>query len=189
MKKIILFTIALLISHVLLAQHASFGLKAGASFSNIFIKDNSTKYITGFHVGGLSHIHLSHKWAIQPELLYSQQGGKRTITNVETTTHLNYVNIPVLFQLMFGTGFRLEAGPQIGFLVNAKNKSGSNETDVKSSFKTGDFSFPIGLGYSTKSGLGFDGRWIPGFSDIQKTGVSTANNVFQLGVFYQFTGK
>ncbi len=90
---------------------------------------------------------------------------------------------------MFDDGFRLEAGPQIGFLVNAKIKSGSNEADVKSSFKSVDFSFPIGIGYLTKSGLGFDGRWVPGFSDIQKTGVSTANNVFQLGLFYQFPGK
>jgi hypothetical protein len=189
MKKIILFTVVFLMSHVLFAQHASFGLKAGANFSNLWIKDNSTKYRTGLHVGALSHIHLSHKWAIQPELLYSQQGGKRTISNVENNIHVNYINIPVLFQRMFDDGFRLEAGPQIGFLVNAKIKSGSNETDVKSSFKSVDFSFPIGIGYLTKSGLGFDGRWVPGFSDIQKTGVSTANNVFQFGIFYQFPGK
>ncbi|MEO6539084.1 MAG: outer membrane beta-barrel protein, partial [Ferruginibacter sp.] len=117
------------------------------------------------------------------------QGAEKTVANVKTKTNLNYVNIPVLLQRMFGVGFRLEAGPQIGFLVNAKNKTGSNETDVKSSFKTVDFSFPIGLGYLTKSGFGFDGRWVPGFSNIQETGATTANNVFQLGVFYQITGK
>ena len=189
MKKIIFFTVLILMSYVLLAQHASFGLKAGANFSNIFIKDNSTKYSTGFHVGGLSHIHLSRKWAMQPELVYSQQGGKTTFNNVETTTHLNYINIPVLFQRMFGAGFRLEAGPQIGFLINAKDKYGSIEKDVKSSFKTVDFSFPIGIGYSTKSGLGFDGRWVPGFSNIWESGVSKANNVFQLGLFYHFAHK
>lgn len=185
MKKVILFTGVLLISHVLFAQHSSFGFKGGANFSNIFIKDNSTDYITGFHLGVFSHIHLSSKWALQPELLYSQQGGERTISNVKTKTHLNYINIPILVQRMFGAGFRIEAGPQLGFLVNAKSKYGSIEQDVKSSFKSVDISFPIGLGYLTKSGLGFDGRWVPGFSEIQKTGVSTANNVFQLGLFYQ----
>lgn len=189
MKKIMFFMAVLLISQVLLAQHASFGLKAGANFSNLWIKDNSTKYITGFHLGGLAHIHLSPKWALQPELLYSQQGGKKTISNIENKIHLNYINNPVLFQLMLSDGFRLEAGPQLGFLVSAKSKSGSSEIDAKSNFKSVNFSFPIGLGYLTKSGLGFDGRWVPGFSDVQKSGTSTANNVFQLGIFYQFPGK
>lgn len=140
-------------------------------------------------MGALSHIHLSRKWALQPELLYSQQGGERKISNVESNTRLNYINIPILIQRMFANGFRLEAGPQVGFLINAKNKFGSIENDVKSSFKTVDFSFPLGVGYKTKSGLGFDGRWVPGFSEIQKTGTHSANNVFQLGLFYQFAHK
>jgi hypothetical protein len=32
---------------------------------------------------------------------------------------LNYINVPVL-QYMFGDGFRLQTGPQLGILTNAK---------------------------------------------------------------------
>lgn len=87
---------------------------------------------------------------------------------------------------MFKNGLRLQAGPQIGFLVNAKSKYGNSEVDIKSAYKSTDFSFPIGLSYLTKSGLGFDGRWVPGLNDIQNSGPSTANNVFQFGLFYMF---
>jgi hypothetical protein len=186
MKKKILIAVTFVISNITYAQHASFGLKAGPNFSNIWVEgDKGTEYKAGLHVGGLAHIHLSRRWALQPELIYSMQGGKQTISNIDNKTNLNYINIPILAQLMFSNGFRLQAGPQIGFLVSAKNKYGSSETDLMD-YKSTDFSFPVGLGYLTKSGLGFDGRWVPGFSKIQKGGVSTANNVFQLGLFYLF---
>jgi hypothetical protein len=190
MKKKILFALTFVVSSFTYSQHASFGLKGGANFSNIWVPDNkSSNYKAGLHAGGFAHIHLSRKWALQPELLYSTQGGKQTISNIESKTNLNYINIPVLVQIMFNNGFRLQAGPQLGFLVNAKSKYGNTKSDIKNTYKSTDISFPLGLSYLTKSGLGFDGRWVPGFSDIQKTGASAANNVIQLGLFYMFPYK
>lgn len=186
MKKLILLMSILSVNYCF-AQHSSFGIKGGANVSNIWIKNNnSSDYKAGFYVGVLDHVHLTRQWAIQPELMFSSIGGKFKTGSDTYNTDLNYINLPILFQYMFGEGFRVEAGPQLGLLVSAKDKNNGNSSDVKSSFKTGDFSFPIGLGYLSPAGLGVDARWVPGLSDIQKSGLSTGNNTFQIGLFYQF---
>ncbi len=188
MKKILILSfLAFSFSNLQAQTPPSFGLKVGANASNLVVKDGtSMDYINGIHLGGLVHVHLSRQWAIQPELVFSSQGGSRTAGSLTNKFVLNYVNVPVLFQYMFDNGFRLQAGPQLGFLVSAKNKSKGLEADEKNDFKSTDVSFPIGLGYLFDSGFGIDGRWVPGISQINKTGNATTNNVFQLGLFYQF---
>lgn len=187
MKKILMLSLAVFAFSALKAQSPSFGIKAGLNTSNLWVKDaNSSDYITGLHAGFLAHLHLSDRWALQPEIMYSGQGGEVTAGSLTNKLNLHYVNVPVLFQYMFDNGFRLQAGPQIGFLASANNQAKGLESDAKDDFKPVDISFPVGLGYLSKSGLGIDGRWVPGLSEIQKSGKPTANNVFQLGLFYQF---
>jgi hypothetical protein len=102
---------------------------------------------------------------------------------------LGYINVPVLVQYMFGNGFRVEAGPQVGFLMNAKAKEGGTSTDIKSDMKSAVFSIPVGVGYLTSSGLGFDARYDFGISNINKNDAAKVHsNVFEFGIFYQFSG-
>jgi len=189
MKKLLLGFTAICLAQIGMAQKTSFGIKAGVNIANLKGEDKNTDTKVGLHAGGLAHIHLSRRWAMQPELLYSSQGGKVDILNSTQKVNLDYINIPVLFQFMFDNGFRLQAGPQVGFLVNAKSKVGSSTTDIKDNYKTVDFSLPIGLGYLTSSGIGIDGRWVPGLSNISEGSSDVKNNVFQIGLFYQFGGK
>ena len=187
MKKVLMLSLAVFAFSATKAQSPSFGIKAGVNTSNLWIKDgNSSGYTTGLHAGILAHLHLSRTWALQPEIMYSGQGGEITAGSLTNKLSLHYVNIPVLFQYMFDNGFRFQAGPQIGFLASADNRAEGLKSDAKDDFKPVDFSLPVGLGYLSKSGLGIDGRWVPGFSEIQQRGNPTANNVFQLGLFYQF---
>jgi hypothetical protein len=52
-------------------------------------------------------------------------------------------------------------------------------------FKSTDVAWTFGLGYLTYSGLGIDGRYNLGLSNINKAGGNTLkNNVFQVGLFY-----
>ena len=98
------------------AGHVNLGVKGGMNLYNIHNDDN-TNYdqITGYYFGLLGHIHLNSQWAIQPELVYSAQGAKNGY-------NLDYINVPVMLQYMFDNGFRLQAGPQLGFLVSSDNK-------------------------------------------------------------------
>lgn len=190
MKRLITLTaLAATLSTSVNAQHVTPGIKGGLNFYTINT-DNDQTYDgrTSFHLGMLGHIHLNKKWAVQPEIMYSAQGGKYTILGSEITLRLNYINVPVLLQYMFDNGFRLEAGPQFGFLAGAKTVVNDNITSIKNDINTFDFALGVGVGYlHTASGLGIDARYNFGITDINETSsVKSTNNGFQLGLFYQF---
>ncbi|HEX7844934.1 MAG TPA: porin family protein [Chitinophagaceae bacterium] len=185
MKKIILAGVVLLLVNATFAQHSvEFGIKAGLNFANLKDDANSsTEVRTGWHAGGLAHIHINRQFAIQPELMYSSQGAEYPGNN---KLKFNYVNIPVLGQYMFGEGFRLQTGPQFGILASTKLKSGDAETDVDDGFKALDFAWSFGTGYLSPKGIGVDLRYNLGLSNISEPGPDLKNRVWQLGVFYQF---
>jgi hypothetical protein len=181
---IVLFTLTLSIS--IYAQSPSFGIKGGVNVASVRLQHSGNAGAKiGYHAGILSQINFAPKWAFQPELLYSRQGSRQSLSGSAYDFSFVYTNIPFLIQYMLNKGFRLEAGPQIGFLLSAKNTYNGNERDIKSNYKIVDFSFPIGVSYSWKSGLGIDARWVPGISEMQVTYGSSTNNVFQFGLFYQ----
>lgn len=190
MKKTIFFIATLFLMLNTKAQGVHFGIKGGLNASSLNYNDNSDMQTKiGFNAGLLAHIHTSNKfWAVQPEIYYSQEGAKSK-NNSKISTNLGFINIPVLIQYMFDNGLRLEAGPQVNFLVNAKEKNGGTSTDIKNRLNSADFSIPLGLGYVTKTGLGFDARYNFGISNIYKSDVApkTHSNVFQFDVFYQFS--
>ena len=167
---------------------AEFGVKAGLNVSNASIEGSTNPDArASLYVGALAHIHLDREWAIQPEVLYSSQGYKYTVNNVDYKVPINYITIPILGQYMFGEGFRVETGPQPGIMVSAHTKSGGNSTDVSKSFKTFDLSWVFGIGYLTHSGFGVDARYNLGLTDISDDGGSAIKNrVFAAGIFYQF---
>jgi hypothetical protein len=181
MKFLIGMIAALLITGTASAQHSSsprgkvnLGVKAGINMYKISSDDNTAyDQITGFHLGMIGHIHLDSQWAVQPELVYSSQGAKIG----DTDQKLDYINIPILLQYMFDNGFRLQAGPQLGFLVRADNKSAMNSIDLG-----------LGLGVSyvvPSTGFGVDARYNYGLSNINKDDdVKSFNRGVQLGLFY-----
>ena len=188
MKKTILLSFAIIAVNFVNAQSVHFGIKGGLNFSNLKGSLDAADYKVGFHAGVLTHIHISKEFALQPELTYSNQGGEQTYNNTDIKHNLNYVNIPVLAQYMFGKGFRLETGPQLGFLTGAKQKANNSETNTKGFYKSTDFSWAFGIGYVGRSRVGVDARWLVGANDINKvsTRPATFNNNFQVGLFYQF---
>jgi hypothetical protein len=167
------------------AQNVNIGTKIGLNAHTIST-DNSSEFDSriGIHVGLLGHIHLNRKYAFQPELVYSTQGAKSGDTNLR----LDYINVPFMVQYMFDNGFRLQAGPQLGFLVNAKAENNNNSIDVKDEFKTVDLSLGFGASYvHNPTGFGIDARYNFGLNDIsESSNVNSTNRVLQIGVFYLF---
>ena len=181
MKKT-LFLLSLLTGSVSLAnaQTASFGLKAGASLTN-FTGDgvgSSTKNLFGFHGGLFANFAINDAFSIQPEVLYSMKGNKSegTVSGYTNTltSRLHYIDVPVLARVNAG-GLFFELGPQVGFLVAAKQKqevsggigAGTFEQDVKSSVRTVDFGYAAGLGYQLSNGPGIGLRYNGGFIDTR----------------------
>lgn len=167
----------------------------------------------GFHIGGLAELKLSEKFALQPELLFSSQGFKSNYYDlddrkVDYNVNLSYVNIPIMAKFFPIEGLSIEAGPQVGFLVSAKNElndynnedlePGESEIDTKDLYKSLDFGINIGASYEMESGLFFSARYNLGLSkvddedfygDVADFGIfsfSRKNRVIQLSAGFMF---
>ena len=184
MKNIILICCSLFFATVAFAQGSQFGLKGGVNISTIQwdIPNTSFDHRIGFYVGLLNHIHLSRQWAVQPEIQYSTEGVKQTVTSGVYTWKTDYVNIPVMLQYMFDNGFRIEAGPQLGLMV-----SSDDNDDI---FKSTNVGVGFGLNYLTHSGVGIGGRYVLGLSKINEAAAAEAKSRnIQLGLFYMFNNN
>jgi len=168
------------------SQNTHFGIKAGVNASSIKVSDGEDyDSKTGFHIGGLAHIHIARHFAIQPELVFSTQGGQDD--GEDFKLKLNYINVPILAQYMFEGGFRLQTGPQFGFLTGAEIKEGDVEVDIDDQIQSFDFAWTVGGSYLSPRGFGVDVRYNLGISNISDNdGFEAKNRVFQVGLFYQF---
>ena len=80
MKRLSMVLASLFAVIALNAQHPHWGIKGGINVANIEVENGSDPGSrVGIHLGGLAHIHLSEHFALQPELMYSNQGAKREI--------------------------------------------------------------------------------------------------------------
>jgi hypothetical protein len=185
MKKLFL---VLVCASSLVAANAQvrFGVKAGANFATI-TDASGAKSKVGINGGLQVGVPLSSMFSFAPEAVYSAQGAK---ADGDVSINLNYINLPLLLQYNNASGFFANTGPQIGFLMSAKQKIGSESGDIKDQMNSTDFSWAIGAGFATKSGFGFNARYNLGLSKIAKddAGGSSKNSVIQAGFFYNFGG-
>ena len=180
MKKILLLAVFTVLGFANVnAQEIKFGAKAGLNFSTVNGDNtNSVDYVTSYHVGVVSEIPISEKFSFQPEVMFSGQGYSFEGSDGNIVA-LNYLNVPLMGKYYVTKGFSVEAGPQIGFLLSAKNEG----VKVTNSFTTFDFGANFGLGYKLENGLNFSARYNLG---ITKVDTDNRNGVFQVSVGYFF---
>lgn len=201
MKKLFLGA-AIAMSSLTFAQQ--FGIKAGMNVSSLSTEEglDDQKSKIGFNAGVFMNAPLAENFSIQPELLYSQYGDKANATiagnEYSYARNLDYVTLPVMFQYNATPSFYLEAGPEFGLLVSAKNKV-KNETsgqtvsesdNYKDDLNGFNFGLGLGAGYYFTPNVGLTARYVAGFTDIYKDGQNSGdavkNNVFQVGLAYKF---
>lgn len=192
MKKIILSAIAVMAFGFTNAQSTRFGVKAGLNLTT-FAGGNyyDANSLVGFHVGGFAEIKIIERLAIQPELLFSTQGAKFDGGFYgDWDAKLNYINIPVLAKFFITKQFTVEAGPQIGFLVSAKEDG----QEAKDFYKSTDFGFNFGAGYNFTDNFSVGLRYTVGLSNIgdyqaedtEEYLDSPKNSVLALSLAYKF---
>uniref|UniRef100_UPI0039BE4763 porin family protein n=1 Tax=Formosa sp. 3Alg 14/1 TaxID=3382190 RepID=UPI0039BE4763 len=183
MKKLLLFTFISILGYThVSAQEVQFGAKAGLNFASVFgDRTDNFETVTAFNYGVMAEIPISNVFSFQPEVLYSGQG----YSFGDDTVALNYLNVPLMAKYYVIKGFSLEAGPQLGFLLNTNDDGLGIEDD----FNTVDFGVNLGLGYKLDNGLNFSARYNIGLTDIDDVeGFSgtNKNGVFQVSVGYFF---
>ncbi|WP_109300839.1 porin family protein [Aquimarina sp. AU474] len=196
MKKFLVFVVLASVSFVAKAQEESirFGAKAGVNFATVKGDSQNVDSRTGFHVGALAEIPITEKFAFQPELLYSSQGTQIDVTDFESKTKLDYLNIPLMAKYYVAQGLSLQAGPQIGFLLSAnaegEDSGQSFDQDLKDELSSFDFGLNFGAGYQLDMGVFFDARYNLGISNVfdedTAEGDNVQNSVFQFSVGYKF---
>ena len=60
---------------------------------------------------------------------------------------MNYLLASVMAKYTFSSGLSLETGPQLGFLLSAKEKYDGDTDNIKDAFKGTSFFWNFGLGY------------------------------------------
>lgn len=171
----------------------SVGAKGGLNVSNLNgldVDNYESKAMVGFHVGGFVTFNFGRNFAIQPEVVYSTQGGTIESGNISQDMKLNYFNIPVMVKFLTKKGFYLEAGPQLGF------RTGDVDTeDVPATIENSDFSICGGLGFQpTKSAFGIGARYNAGMGttgELDNPSLDDAdfkNGVFQLSLYWRLFG-
>lgn len=199
MKKVFLGA-AIAMGSLTFAQQ--FGIKAGMNVSSLSteetLSDQSSKI--GFNAGVFMNAPIAENFSIQPELLFSQYGQKAVYESGGIkrtyTDDLSYITLPVMFQYNATPEFYLEAGPEFGLLVSAKNKGEATsslgtvnyDNDIKENLNGFNMGVGLGAGYYFTPNVGINARYIAGFTDIAKENAGDAikNNVFQVGLNYKF---
>lgn len=184
-----------------------FGMMGGINFNSPKInalntggtelKDVGTNSF-GFHVGLYATID-AELFAIQPEIYFSQQGGKYKVNNTqEHELKMSFIQIPILGRYNFLEYFHVLAGPQFGIPVQSEvSFAGGSPTDIKDLTKGLDVAAVIGIGLTIPM-VGVNGslRWSKGFSQMIESGdasgagtvTSLKNSMIQISASYAFGG-
>jgi len=210
MKRIILTVSAFFTLCLANAQEIKYGVKAGLNLSTLTgdVAYYDVKSKAGFHVGGFVEFKITDKFSVQPELLYSAQGAKLRYSSADEFSStidkqnikLGYLNIPVMAKYYVIKGLSIEAGPQVGFLLSAKNEyniyssisedlSGSGEDDIKDDSKSVDFGLNVGAGYEFTQNIFVQARYNFGLTSISENASNEfdpKNGVLQVSFGYKF---
>lgn len=179
---------------------------AGANFAKVRGSEiTNPKSRTGFTAGGFARPGVANHVAIEPDVLYSQQGAKGDFdVVVQGTFKLDYIQAPLLLRVMIPTKGTADihpslfAGPALGIKSSCKLKAASTSTSVTqdcstfpdAKIKSTDFSVVFGGGLEVR-GLTFGIRYALGLTKVDNsTDPSNAKNrVFSFTVGYGFRLK
>jgi hypothetical protein len=168
------------------------GAKAGVNFATVTDNEGySARTLVNFNAGLYLKIPVVQSFSVQPEVYYSGQGFKGYDNGTSYSEHVNYLEIPVLAKFTTRSGFYLETGPQLGFLLSANDKEEGVSTDAKPYYNSADFDWVFGAGFKIPmSPVGIDFRYNAGITNIANASgygngygqPAVRNNVFQLGL-------
>lgn len=191
MKKLITIILIIVFHLPLLpaAAQDAFGIKGGVNIANLSEFTGRSR-ISG-HAGVFLHHTITRTWCFQPELLFSGEGQRYFSDGTEHTLALDYLQLPLMIQYYPAPNFYLEAGPQVGLLLSARDKIDEFDEEpainVKEDFAAAQVAFGIGAGYKASEKILFYGRYNFGLTDVTIfDNIVDHSRVGQVGVAIRF---
>ncbi|WP_425391689.1 porin family protein [Ekhidna sp.] len=129
---------------------------------------NNVEYSAGngASVGIFRDFKLGNSIGLESGLIFDHYQTNYFVPFVEAKDMFSYLSIPVILQFQTSSTFNINTGPQLGILVAAKAKSGSQEEDVKEFTKGSMINWAVGIEFNTKANLDFGFRYLVGLTDI-----------------------
>ena len=170
--KLLSLAVVLFISQSMMAQF-HLGIKGGANITKVDGKSFKEEFKYGYHLGGFAEIGLGKKFVLQPEVLFNQYSTTvdsnydHIYQDVFNPSHqrnvkLNYLSIPILLDYKLIGPLYLQAGPQLGILIDQSKTLLQNGGEA---FKNGDFSLLAGAQLKLAN-LRITGRYAVGLNNI-----------------------
>ncbi|MEP6617415.1 MAG: outer membrane beta-barrel protein [Ginsengibacter sp.] len=155
------------------SQSFTVGIKGGVSINKITGKSFKEQFTYGYHVGGYATLGLSKKFAIQPEVLFSQLSTDTSsqFSSIYQFNHINniklsYLSIPIVLNYNVSNLLALQVGPQFGVLINQDKNLLQNGGEA---FKKGDFAMLGGLQLKLLKFRVY-GRYVIGLNNLDNIG-------------------
>jgi len=212
MKNIVFASLIFVISMAnMKAQDVYFGPKVGVNLTHfIFTGEDADsfkdmhKMKLSSHFGGFAEIVFDDYFSLQPELLFSIKGARFRDSDEDdfkSAYVLKYISLPIIAKYYISKEISLEAGPQVAYLLSAKNIETSDtlvsnlgheaaSVDIKDRMEDFDFGVTAGVGYLTKTGFYISARYNFGIlnAKIEEEGIDTVfhNGTAQLSFGFSF---
>ncbi len=133
----------------------------------------TTYFQPSVRVGVYTNIQFAKKLSLRNEYIFSQVKNLVHTNNRRFT--LNYVELPVLLTYNVHKKISLQAGPSLGFLINASIKTNGVSKDITHDTEERSIGLTVGASYAFSSRLSFCTRYQHGFNHIgigQRSSVS-----------------
>src|SRR5215510_15503136 len=187
MKKISILAIIVTAAISVSAQSSKeskskFGIKAGYNFSNVvgsgssFDPQHNNGYMVSAFFGGSNKNGIGYR----SELVYSKQGYSFDDGGKNTDVMNDYLYMPHLMTYTIGKVVQLQAGAQIGVLLNAKKTSDNKDSSITDLMNRFDYGFAGGVEVYPFKGLIVGTRYNLGLGKLYKQYEQTSTTPYPL---------
>lgn len=179
----VLMVVALLAAAAPVCAQGRFGVEGGVNIATQQSDGPSLDSRTGLVAGAFYELPLAAgPLRVQVEALYAQRGARLTVRGIESTLALDYIDVPVLARIRFGSGhtrYFAAGGPSTAFRVRAKARtsfsSSVEEIDMADEVEAIDLGIAAGGGVEIGR-LVVEARYTFGLTDVDKDPASRSKN-------------
>lgn len=162
-----------------------FGLKAGLNFSTVTGTTTSVKpgNKNGFMIAGFFAPPAAGVFGFRTELVFSSQGFSYEAAGKKENITQQYIFLPQLTTITIAKLVQLQAGGQIGFLLNAKTtakETGSSDNSMTDLLNKIDYGFAGGVEVYPFKGILIGGRYNISIGKLYKKPTYSSPSSFPL---------
>lgn len=161
---------------------SKFGVKAGYNWSYVtgseqgFSPDTKSGFMVSVFTGNIPEKGMGYR----SEIVFSRQGYTFDNGGQNTDVMNDYIYLPTLATFNISKFFQVQAGGQIGFLINSKMSGNGKDSTITDLMNRFDYGFAAGVEIFPVKGLIVGGRYNLGLGKLYKHYTESISNPYPL---------